>query len=75
MFLVSLGVKKNIFELIQREGPNRKRLFGKPRCRWEKTIQAHLTEIKYKDVLTGFVSFRIDQWWGFVNMVMNLRAP
>jgi hypothetical protein len=52
-----------------------KRPFGKPRCRWEDNIRMDLREVGREAVDWMNLAQDRDQWWAFVNSVMNLPVP
>jgi hypothetical protein len=55
-------------------GPERKRLLGRPRGRWEDNIKMYLREIGIDRA--NWIQLAQDVWWrACVNMVMNLRIP
>jgi len=49
-----------------------KRLFERPRCRWEDNINTDLKGIMYKVVDLSHLTKDRVQWQVLVNMVMNL---
>jgi hypothetical protein len=53
-----------------------KRSIGRPRRRWEDKIKRHLQEVWWCGSMewTHLAQDR-DRWWGFVNAVINLKAP
>jgi hypothetical protein len=52
-----------------------KRLFGRPRRRWEDNIRIGLREIGWKFVDWMHVVQHMDRWQVLVNTVMNLGVP
>jgi hypothetical protein len=54
--------------------PERKRLLGRPRRRWE-DIRMDLKEIRWEDVDWIHLAQDRDQWGALVNKVMNIRVP
>jgi len=54
---------------------NLKRPLESPRGRCEDNIRTALTAIGWKGVERVHLFQDRDQWWGPVNMVMNLRVP
>jgi hypothetical protein len=55
--------------------PKRKRLVGRPRCRWEDNIKVDLREIGIDGANWNQLAQDRVQWWAFVNTVMNLWVP
>jgi hypothetical protein len=55
--------------------PEGKRPLGRPRCRWEDVIKTDLREIGISGANWIWLAQVRVQWWGFVNMVMNLWVP
>jgi hypothetical protein len=55
--------------------PERKRLLGRPRCRWENNINAGLQEVGCGGI--DWIELAQDRyrWRALVNAVMNLRVP
>jgi hypothetical protein len=51
-----------------------KRLFGRPRRRWEDGIRMDLREIGWRSVEWIQLAQNRDRWRAFVNTVMNLRV-
>jgi hypothetical protein len=56
------------------EKPQMKRPLGRPKQSWKDNINIILRELEMRE-WTGFNWLRIDQWWAFVNMVMNIQGP
>ena len=50
-------------------------LKDKAGCRWGDNIKIKLTEVKWQVVDWMHLSEDQEQWWAFVNTVMNLRIP
>jgi hypothetical protein len=48
---------------------------GRPRRRWEDNIKMDLREIGIDGANWIRLAQDRDQWWAFVNTVMNLRVP
>jgi len=57
------------------EKPEGKRLFGRPRHRWEGNIRMDHREIGWKVVDWMHLAQGRAQWGAFVNKVMNLQVP
>jgi hypothetical protein len=55
--------------------PERKRLLGRPRHRWEDNIRMNLREVRWKGMDWVCMAQDRDQWRTVVNTVMNLRVP
>jgi hypothetical protein len=51
-----------------------KRRSGRPRRRWEDNSRMDLREIGWEDVDWIHLAQDRDQWWAFVNTVMNFRV-
>jgi hypothetical protein len=54
--------------------PDGKKPFGRPRHRWKDGIRMDLRETGWGSVKWIQLAQVRDQWWAFVNMVMNLRV-
>jgi hypothetical protein len=57
------------------EGPEGRRLLGRPRRRWENNIKMDLREIGFGDVDWIHLAQDRNRWRALVNTVMNLRVP
>jgi hypothetical protein len=55
--------------------PERKRLLGRPRCRWEDNIKIDLRQIGWGGMDWINLAEDRDQWQALVNMVMKLWIP
>jgi hypothetical protein len=55
--------------------PEGKRPLGRPRHRWEDNIKIDIREIGINGANWFWLAQDRVQWWGFVNMVMNLWVP
>jgi len=53
----------------------RKRSFGRPRCRWEDNIKMDLQEVGCGCMDWIELAADRDRWRALVNAVMNLRVP
>jgi hypothetical protein len=54
--------------------PEKKGLFGRPRCRWENNIRTDLEETGWEDVDWIHMAQDRDQWRALVNTAKNLRV-
>ena len=52
-----------------------KRLLGRPRCRWEGSINMDVKEVGCEGIDYTELAQDRDRWWTLVNAVMNLRVP
>jgi hypothetical protein len=52
-----------------------KRPLGRPRCRWEDNIKMGLREMGLDGANWIQLVQDRDQWWAFLNTVMNLWIP
>jgi hypothetical protein len=52
--------------------PEGKRPLVRPRRRWEDNIKVDIKQIGWEDVDWIRLDLDRDQWWAFVNTVMNL---
>jgi hypothetical protein len=55
--------------------PKGKRLFGRPRHRWEDRIKIVLQEVGYRSMDWNELAQDRDRWRAPMNSVMNLRVP
>jgi hypothetical protein len=55
--------------------PEGKRPLGRPTHRWEDNIKMDLREKEWGDMDWIHLAQDRDQWWAFVDMVMNLWFP
>jgi len=70
-----MGDRKGTYrDLVGR--PGGKRLFGRPRHRWE-DIKMDLQGLRWGGGGVGWIGLaqNRDRWWALVNAVMNLRIP
>jgi hypothetical protein len=58
--------------VVKSEG---KRLLGDPECRWEDNSEMEFREIRWEDVDWIHLAQDRVQWWGLVNVVVNLYVP
>jgi hypothetical protein len=54
--------------------PERKRSFGRPRCRWEDNIKMDIWEVRCRVMDWIELAQARDRWRALVNAVMNLRV-
>jgi hypothetical protein len=52
-----------------------KRLYRKPRHRWEENIKTDLKEMRWECVTCIYLAQEGNQCWALVKMVMNLQVP
>jgi hypothetical protein len=69
-----MGEMKNAYNISVGK-PEGKRLFARPRRRWEDNIRMDITEIEWECVDWMYLAQDKDQWRALVNTVMNLRLP
>jgi hypothetical protein len=55
--------------------PERMRLPGRPRRRWEDNIKTNLGEREWEGMDWMYLAQDRDHWWALVNAVMNLQVP
>jgi len=65
---------RNVY-IISDGKPERKEPLEKPRHIWEDNIILHLKEIGWEGGVLIHLAQDRDQWWAFVNTVMNLWVP
>jgi hypothetical protein len=63
---------RNAYRILVGKPEGKKRLFVRPRHRREVNIRIDLGEIRWEDVKWIHLALDQDQWWAFVNMVINL---
>jgi hypothetical protein len=69
-----IWTNRNAFRILMGK-PERKRLLGRPRHRWEHSIKMYLGEIRRDDMDWIDLAQDRDQWRASVNTLMNLRVP
>jgi len=52
-----------------------RRLLGDPECRWEDKSEMEIKKIRWEDVDWIHLAQDRVQWWGLVNVVVNLYVP
>jgi hypothetical protein len=67
-----MGEMKNTYTFLI-EKPVWKIPLGRPRCRWEGSM--NVREIGWECVDWMRLAQDRDQWWALVNTVMNFRVP
>jgi hypothetical protein len=65
------GEKRNVYTILV-ENPKRKRPLGRSRCRWVDNVKMDLRRIGCVGMDWIDLVQDSDQWWAFVNTVMNL---
>jgi len=55
--------------------PERKRLLGRPRHRWEDNVKIDLQEVGNGSMDWLKPAQDKDRWWALANVVMNLQVP
>jgi hypothetical protein len=65
-----VGEMRNAYKILLIK-PERKRLREKPRHRWEDNIKIDLREIGLEGVDWIHLAQYRDEWWAFVNTVVN----
>ena len=55
--------------------PTRKRLLGRPRCRWEDNIKLYLKEIYINTWNCDNLTQDRDYWRALVSVALNFRVP
>jgi hypothetical protein len=68
-----MGEESNVYRLLMGK-PERKRLLGRPRRRWEDGIRVDLRAIGLGSVDWIQLAQDRDRWWALVNTVMNFRV-
>jgi hypothetical protein len=74
--IARMGEKRVVYRVLVGK-PEGKRLFGRPRRRWEDNIKIDLQEVRYvsMDWIKLCVAQDRDRWRALVSAVMNLRFP
>jgi hypothetical protein len=69
-----MGEKRNVYRLFVGK-PERKRMLGRPRCRWIDNIKMDILEVGLN--VADWIGLAQDRyrWRALVNLVMNLRSP
>ena len=69
------GEKTDSFKiLVGKKKPKRRRPLGRPRCRWEDTVEVNLQRIKCETV-DGIDPAQDREKWTVVNTVTKFRFP
>ena len=69
-----MGERSCVYKVLV-EKPEGKRLFGRPRCRWEDNNKMDLQEVGCEGMDWIELAQDRDRWRALVNAVMNLRVP
>ena len=70
----AMGDKRNAYRVLVRKTEGR-RLFGRPRRRWENNIRADFQEVGCGSMDWIALVQNRDRFRALVNAVMNLRVP
>jgi hypothetical protein len=57
------------------ENPEEMRLLERSRCRWKDNIKIDLREAGLESADWNHLAQDVDQWWAFVNVLMNPWVP
>jgi hypothetical protein len=68
-----MGEGRNIYEVLVGK-PERKRILGRPRLRWDYGMKMDLREISLEGVEWIYLPEDRDRWRAVVNAVTNLRV-
>jgi hypothetical protein len=69
-----MEMKRNTYGILVGK-PERKRLLGRPRCRWVNNTEMDLGEIGWGGMDWTDLAQDRDQWRALENTVMNLQVP
>jgi hypothetical protein len=69
-----MGEKWNAYRILVGK-PERKRLLGRPRCRWVNNTKMDLREIGWGDMDWIYLAEDRDQWRALENLLMDLLGP
>jgi hypothetical protein len=69
-----MGKRRGVYRVLV-EKPERKRLLGRPRHRWEDNIKIDLQQVGYRVVDWIELAQDRDRWRALVNTVVNLQVP
>jgi hypothetical protein len=69
-----MGAIRNVYKIFGRK-PGRKTPRERRRSRCEDNIRMNFWKIEWESVYWSFEAQGRDQWWAFLNTVMNLRVP
>jgi hypothetical protein len=72
-YVARMGEERNVYKVLMGK-PERKRVLGRPRNRWEDGIKMVLMEIGLGSVDWIHLAEDRDWWWALVNTVMNYRV-
>ena len=68
------GERRRLYRFLVRK-PERKRLLGRPRRRWENNIKIDFLEVGCGDMDWIELAQDNDRWLALVNAVMSFRVP
>jgi hypothetical protein len=66
--------ERNVYRVLVGK-PERKRILGRPRCRWVDNIKINLREIEWDGMDWIDLTLRRNQLRALVNTVINFRVP
>jgi hypothetical protein len=69
-----MGESRGVYMVLVGK-PERKRIFGKPRRRWDDNIKMDVEEMGCGGMDWILLAQDRDRWRAFVNVVMNIRVP
>jgi len=69
-----LGERRGAYRVLMGK-PERKRPFGRPRCRWKDNIKVDLQEVGWGAMDWTDLDHNRDRWPAVVNVVLNLWVP
>ena len=72
--MAHMGERRGVFKVLVGK-PEGKKLFGRPRCRWEDNIMMDHQEVGCGGLDWIELAQDRDRWWARVNAVVSLRFP
>jgi hypothetical protein len=69
-----LGERRGVYGVFVRK-PEKKRLLGRSKHRWEDNIKMDLQEVEWEGIDWIGLAQDKDRWRALVNAVMKLRVP
>jgi hypothetical protein len=72
--IACMGERRGVYRVLLWK-PEGKRLFGRPRRRWEDNIRMDLQKVGYGGMDWIELAEDRERWRAMVNAVMNLRVP